>query len=76
MLALWRNVRRGTNPIIAVRASWLLKPDQLPCDWLPTMVRSKRKPGATGGEFLKWKTPLCALLNAGIKQKIHKRTGF
>ena len=44
MLASWKNIRRGTNRITEVPASWLLNRDRLPYDWLLTMVRSTRKP--------------------------------
>ena len=33
MLASWRTVTRKTTFIPAVRDSWLLNPDQLPCNW-------------------------------------------
>ena len=41
MLASWKNIRKGTTPIAAVPASWLLNLDRLPCDWLLTMVMSQ-----------------------------------
>ena len=44
MLALWKNVTRGTTPITAVPASWLLNQDRLPCDWLLTMVSQQETP--------------------------------
>ena len=44
MLALLKTIRSRTIPITAVPASWLLNLDQLPCDWLLTMVKSTRKP--------------------------------
>ena len=64
-----RNIRRGTTPTTAVLASWSLNQDQLPCDWLLTIVRSTRKPKTTQGVFPISKTPWSVLPNAGTKPK-------
>ena len=69
MLASLRNIRRRATPITAVLASWSPNQDQLPCDWLLTMVRSRRKPKTTQGVFPTWRTPWSVLLNAGTKPK-------
>ena len=69
MLASSRNIRKGTNPITAVPVSWSLNKDQLPYDWLLTMVRSTRKPRTTQGVFLTWKIPWSVLPNAGTRPK-------
>ena len=67
MLALWRNIRRGTNPITEVPVSWWLNQGRLPYDSLLTMVRSTRNPRTTQGVFLTWEIPSSILPNAGTR---------
>ena len=85
MLASWKNVRKGTSPIIAVPVSCLLNQDRLHYDRLLTMVTSTRKPETTQVVFLTWKVPWSVLPNAGTRQKwtkcryktkMDKRSGF
>ena len=76
MLVSLKSLRRGTTPITAVPASWLLSLDRLPCDWLLTMVKSTRKPKTTRRLFPTWTTPWSVLPKCQYKTKMDKRSGF
>ena len=76
MLASWKNIRGGTTPITAVPVSWLLNQDQLPYDWLLTMVWSTRKPKNHSGSIPNMVNTLECIAKCRYKTKMDKRSGF
>ena len=78
MLALCWNIRRGTTPITAVRVSWLLNMDLLPCvRWLTT-GRSIRKQRTVGRLLTIPNTGniLDPIAKCRYKTKMDKHSGF
>ena len=76
MLAWLTNIRRGTTPITALPASWLLNLDRLPYNWLLTMVKSTRKLKNHFGSIPSIENTLERIAKCRYKTKMDKRRGF
>ena len=76
MLASLKNIRRGTTPITAVPASWLLNLDRLPVKLVVDFGELNKKPQNHSGSILDMENTPERIVKCRYKTKMDKRSGF